>query len=141
MFLLAQSVVKAEASSFQLWGAGLFGAILGWYLYYVNRYRKGDVQLGDFATVLGAIGGGAVTALFDAKTDLFGAYGIGLGIGFFGYFILLLVFVLISKARGGNFNLEWFLDGRCKLPDGTQGYPPNATGRGAMEDRNQAHVN
>lgn len=96
----------------QLLGAGGFGAIVGWYVYYINRYRSGDVQFSDLTTVLGTIGGAAVLALFPASTDLFGAYGIGLFIGFFGYFIVLMG--LVGKSE--NFDADWFLDGRRKKP-------------------------
>jgi hypothetical protein len=102
-----------HASVLQLWGAGGFGAILGWYLYYVNRYRKGDVQLGDLVTVVGVLGGGAVLALFPARSDLFGAYGLGLCVGFFGYLLVLIILVRQSKA----FTVDWFLDGRRKRPE------------------------
>jgi hypothetical protein len=96
----------------QLIGAGVFGAIIGWYVYMINRYRKGDVQFSDLVTVVGVLGGGSILALFNAGTDLFGAYGIGLGVGFFGYFCVLLIMVKIS----GNFDVDWFLDGRRKSP-------------------------
>jgi hypothetical protein len=102
-------------STIQLIGAGCFGAIIGWYVYYINRYRKSDVQLSDLVTVIGAIGGGAVLALFPAGTDMFGAYGIGLAVGFFGYFVVLVILVNVSP----NFDVDWFLDNRKKLPDGT----------------------
>jgi hypothetical protein len=97
-----------QASSIQLLGAGGFGAIIGWYVYYVNRYRKGSVQFSDITTVVGILGGGAVLALFPARTDLFGAYGVGLFLGFFGYYLVLAVSVAISP----NFDTDWFLDGR-----------------------------
>ena len=97
-----------QASMIQLLGAGGFGAIIGWYVYYVNRYRKGTVQFSDITTVVGILGGGAVLALFPARTDLFGAYGIGLFLGFFGYYFVLSVTVAISP----NFDTDWFLDGR-----------------------------
>jgi hypothetical protein len=93
-----------------LWGAASFGFLIGWYVYYINRYRKGDVQLSDLVTLIGIIGGGGITALFDAKTAMFGAYGIGLAAGFFAYFIVLIFLVNISK----NFGVDWFLDGRRK---------------------------
>jgi hypothetical protein len=94
------------------WGAFAFGVVLGWFVYFTNRYRKGDVQFSDLSTLLGVIGGGAVTALFgDAKTSLFGFYGLGLAAGFFAYFIALIVMVNLSN---GVFTVTWFLDGRRK---------------------------
>ena len=111
-------------------GSMAFGALIGWYVYYINRYRPGDVQLSDIVTLIGILGGAAVLALFPAQTDLFGAYGIGLAIGFFGYFIFLILFVAISK----NFNVDWFLDGRRIGPDGQLGYPSEGQrGQTAME--------
>jgi hypothetical protein len=115
-------VNETVASPMQAFGAAGFGAIIGWYVYFVNRYRTAEVQLTDLVTLVGVIGGGAVTALFSPKTDLFGAYGIGLVIGFFGYFLTLVVLVSISS----NFDADWFLDGRRKrlgddyeIPQGT----------------------
>ncbi len=110
-FSILQQAPEA-VTSLQMWGAFCFGLIIGWHVYYINRYRKSDVQLSDLVTLLGIIGGGAVLALFPAKTDLFGAYGIGLAAGFFLYFIILIVWVSISR----NFDVDWFLDGRRKLP-------------------------
>jgi hypothetical protein len=97
-----------KASTLQLLGAGGFGALIGWYVYYINRYRKADVQFSDLVTLIGILGGGAILALFPAQTDLFGAYGIGLFAGFFTYYLLLNILVGISK----NFDVDWFLDGR-----------------------------
>jgi hypothetical protein len=112
------------ASTLQLIGAGCFGLILGWYLYFINRYRSGPVDFGDIITILGAVGGAAVTALFKAGSDLFGAYGIGLAIGFFLYYAILNTMV----ARSPNFDSDFFLDGRRKklqpdyfIPDGWRG--------------------
>jgi hypothetical protein len=109
----------------ETWGAFAFGTVLGWFLYFTNRYRKGETQLSDVATLIGVIGGGAVTALFgDAKTALFGAYGLGLAAGFFAYFIVLVAMV---RKSGGVFGITWFLDGRRKsladdemIPEGTR---------------------
>ena len=96
------------ASNIQLFGAAGFGAIIGWYVYYINRHRKSDVQFSDLTTVIGIIGGGGIISLFPTGTDLFGAYGIGLFFGFFGYFTSLLILVNISP----DFSASWFLDGR-----------------------------
>ena len=98
------------ATVIQLMGAAGFGAIIGWYTYYVNRYRASEVQLGDVVTLVGVLGSGTVLAIYPARTDLFGAYGIGLFCGFFGYLGLLVLLVMRSK----NFDVDWFLDGRRK---------------------------
>jgi len=122
----------------QLFGAAAFGVLIGWYVYYINRYRKSDVQLGDLVTIMGVIGGSAVLALFPAGSALFGAYGIGLAIGFFGYFLSLIVLVGISQ----NFDADWFLDGRRRLPDGTIFVPQVGTpaaGGIAMAVQEQPH--
>jgi hypothetical protein len=100
-------------STIQLLGAGGFGALIGWYVYYINRYRKDDRKLGDLITLISIIGSGSILSLFPSSTDLFGAYGIGLFIGFFGYFTVLNIYVKLSK----DFNIAWFLDGRRKAPE------------------------
>lgn len=99
-----------SATTIQLLGAGGFGILVGWYVYYINRHRTDEVRFADLVSVIGAIGGGAVLALFPAGTDLFGAYGVGLFIGFFGYLLVLVVLVGISK----NFGIDYFIDGRKK---------------------------
>jgi hypothetical protein len=96
------------ASTLQIAGAAGFGIIIGWYIYYINRYRKGDVQFSDLTTVVGTIGGAAVLGLFPSGSDLFGGYGIGLFVGFFAYFLVLIILV----KRSNNFDSDWFLDGR-----------------------------
>jgi hypothetical protein len=96
-------------------GALGFGLVLGWFLYFVNRYRRTDASFADLTTIIGAVGGGAITALFGpGASDLFGAYGVGLAIGFFAYFFVLVILVAISK----NFDSDYFLDGRRKLAAG-----------------------
>jgi hypothetical protein len=118
---------ESETSSLlQLLGAGGFGALIGWLVYYTNRYRRSEVQFSDLVTLVGIIGGGAVLALFPAKTDLFGAYGIGLFLGFFGYFLLLVLMVL----RSSSFTIEWFLDGRRIPPS-----PPFVTPEGMEPEK------
>lgn len=101
-----------EASLLELLGAGAFGAVIGWLLYFLNRHRGDEVRLADLVTVIGAIGGSAVLALFPAGSELFGAYGIGLFAGFFGYLATLAILVSGSE----DFEREWFIDGRHKPP-------------------------
>jgi hypothetical protein len=110
--------------SVQEWGAFAFGLVVGWITYFVNRHRSGEVTLGDIAAIVGAVGGAAVLALFPAGSDLFGAYGIGLAIGFFGYFAILVV--LVRKNRTAGWTSQWFLDGRRPVPQ---------TGTEATDDR------
>jgi hypothetical protein len=100
------------------WGALCFGLVIGWFTYFVNRHRTGRISINDVASIVGALGGSAVLALFPAKSALFGAYGVGLAIGFFGYFVLLLIMVRAQKKRGWTF--EWFLDGRKPGPEASQ---------------------
>jgi hypothetical protein len=121
--------MSGQANTIQVLGAGGFGALIGWYVYYINRYRRADVQLSEIVTLVGAIGGGAVLALFPAKSVLFGAYGIGLFIGFFGYFIVLAVLVTISD----NFGVDYFLDGRRKALAQGQERPGGARPQTALE--------
>jgi hypothetical protein len=106
----------------QLLGAGGFGFLIGWYVYFINRHRKGDVQMSDLVTLIGVVGGASVTALFPQKSDLFGAYGLGLFAGFFWYFAMLLILVAMSD----NFNSDWFLDGRRKDPQPPYSIPEGA---------------
>jgi len=122
-----------SSSVLQLFGAGGFGALIGWLVYYTNRYRRGEVQFTDLVSLVGVIGGGAVLTLFPAKTDLFGAYGIGLFAGFFGYFLVLVLMV----GRSSNFTLDWFLDGRRIPPEPPFAIPPGTDqgSRPPMESR------
>lgn len=128
--MITLAAAARHASGLQLGGAFAFGVTLGWFLYYLNRYRK-EVSLADLTTVIGAIGGAGVLALFPAKTDLFGAYGIGLAAGFFGYFVVLVVLVSCSR----NFGIDYLIDGRRKSPEAGYGYStstdrPMAAGSG-----------
>lgn len=110
-----------------LMGACCFGIVIGWYIYYINRHRKDDAQMSDLVTLVGVIGGAIILALFPAGTSLFGAYGIGLAIGFFGYFVVLLIMVRVSD----KFDIDFFLDGRRKDAQGNMMVPPLSDRSGA----------
>ena len=71
-------------------GSVLFGIVIGWITYRTLIRRAGAVDLSDIATVIGAVGGGAVLAIFD-DDHLFGLYAIGLATGFFAYLALFYV--------------------------------------------------
>ena len=80
-------------------GALCFGLVIGWVSYRTLRRKEGAAALSDISTVIGAVGGAAVTALFEAES-LFGMYCIGLAIGFFAY---LIVAMAIEGTKGiGN---------------------------------------
>jgi len=68
-------------------GALCFGVVIGWVTYRTLR-RSQTNGLSDIATILGAVGGAAVTALFRRGSGDFGAYCVGLLIGFFAYVVV-----------------------------------------------------
>lgn len=68
-------------------GALCFGFVMGWITYRTLR-RSQTTGLSDIATVLGSVAGATVTALFRRDTGEFGAYCIGLAVGFFAYLIV-----------------------------------------------------
>jgi hypothetical protein len=85
-------------------GAGFFGLVVGWICYRTLRRRGGQAEISDIAAVIAAVGGGSVTALFNDDAELFGAYAIGLAVGFFGY-------LLAALALGGRKEVdEWMGD-------------------------------
>jgi uncharacterized membrane protein YeaQ/YmgE (transglycosylase-associated protein family) len=83
----------------ETWGAFCFGLVIGWITYRTLRRREGTAALSDVASVIGAVGGGAVTALFKDER-LFGAYSIGLAVGFFAYLVVGLVVGGKQAERG-----------------------------------------
>ena len=68
-------------------GALLFGVVIGWITYRTLARKAGGAQISDIATVVAAVGGGAVTGLFGDR-GLFGMYAIGLCAGFFSYLVV-----------------------------------------------------
>ena len=72
------------------WGALAFGLVIGWVTYRTLRRKNDATTLSDISGVIAAVGGAAVVALFKIG-PLFGAYCIGLAIGFFGYFLVGLI--------------------------------------------------
>lgn len=79
-------------------GALLFGLVIGWVTYRTLRRKEGTAALSDISSVIAAIGGGAVTALFKSGA-LFGWYSIGLAIGFFLYLIISMAVYGKASAK------------------------------------------
>ena len=80
-------------------GALCFGLVVGWITYRTLRRKEGSAALSDISTVIGAVGGAAVTALFKSEA-LFSMYSIGLASGFFLYFIVGLFVSGKDSAKG-----------------------------------------
>lgn len=68
-------------------GALVFGVIVG-YITYRTLMRAKETAVSDLASVIAAIGGGAVTKLYDPHGDSFGLYAIGLAVGMIVYGLL-----------------------------------------------------
>jgi len=82
-----------------IFGSGCFGFVIGWITYRTLRRKEGASALSDIATVIGAVGGAGVTALFKSEV-LFGGYSVGLAIGFVAYLIVALIIVDRKNVEG-----------------------------------------
>jgi hypothetical protein len=80
-------------------GAVCFGLVVGWITYRTLARKESATSLTDIASVIGAVGGAAITALFKSEA-LFGAYSVGLAIGFFAY--LALYWLCFGKTAAGK---------------------------------------
>jgi O-antigen/teichoic acid export membrane protein len=111
-------------------GAFAFGVVMGWITYRTLRRKEGGTGLSDIATVGGAVAGAWVTSLFPAESLAFGAYCIGLAVGFFTY---LRTALKLSKEVGETEKvLDWLgttrevkPDSEASTPSGS-GLPPTA---------------
>ncbi len=81
-------------------GAVCFGVVVG-YVVYRSLARSGPTSsVSDIAAVIGAVGGGVVTTVFDpTKSDAFGYYSVGLLIGMVLYPIVVAAFGKKVAAR------------------------------------------
>ena len=77
--------------TFFCFGAGFFGAVIGWITRYILAFAK-EITISSLSTIIAALGGAALTALFDSptitKSHLFASYSFGLAFGFFGHVLL-----------------------------------------------------
>lgn len=65
-------------------GVCCFGILIG-YITHRTLARTKEASVSDLSSVVGAVGGGAVTAIVDPGTELFGAYAIALLVGYVVY--------------------------------------------------------
>jgi hypothetical protein len=110
-------------STLEFWGAFCFGIVIGWVTYRTLR-RNQTTGLTDIATVIGAIGGAAITGIWRPGTGAFGGYCIGLAVGFFGYLIVALLLV----GKGGAAQVYDWLGSDPPAP-GSSGTVDGATRR------------
>lgn len=73
--------------TFSCIGAASFGTVIGWITRYILAFAK-NLTTNSLATIIGALGGAAITTLFGTKSWLFPSYSLGLGIGFFLHVLL-----------------------------------------------------
>jgi hypothetical protein len=92
-----------EATALTKVGAGLFGLVVGWITYRTLRRKEGPALLSDLSSVIAAVGGTAVVAIPFDDPDVFGAYAIGLGVGFFAY-------LLVGLMVGGKEEADKWMD-------------------------------
>lgn len=71
-------------------GVICFGLLVGFITYRTLIRSTRNSSVSDLATVIGSVGGGAVTAIVKPGTNLFGWYAIALLVGFAVYGLLYL---------------------------------------------------
>lgn len=69
----------------------------GFITYRTLKHKK-DAGISDIASVIGAVGGAAVVALFPAGSNRFDEYAIGLALGFFLFLVIFQVIAWVSNA-------------------------------------------
>ncbi|WP_280303473.1 hypothetical protein [Nocardia abscessus] len=121
-WLANQAALEAQAPATVVMciGAFAFGVVIGWNLYYVNRYRVDRTGVRDIATLLAALGGAAVLTLFPAGNELFGWYSIGLASGFFFYLVIIALLVRRSRTLDVDFMLTGRIPGARKKQEPSQ---------------------
>ena len=96
-------------------GAVCFGLSVGFITYRTLVRTTEKAAVTDIAAVIAAVGGGAVTSLFNpTTTDLFGWYSIGLAGGMAIFFVLYLV-------MNGKKDTAKVMSGRTITGPGVQG--------------------
>jgi hypothetical protein len=69
--------------TFEMFGAGCFGAVIGFVAWHVFRAGEASLDVKQLAAFVGALLGAVVLSAFPAGTTLFAAYSSGLALGFF----------------------------------------------------------
>ena len=114
--------MTANPDSLERIGALCFGLAVGFITYRTLVRTTDKATVGDLAAVIGAIGGGAITALFKPQSDLFAWYAIGLLGG-------MVVFFLLFWAMNGRAELAKVMGSKIRIGGGQPGGDTDA-GRG-----------
>jgi hypothetical protein len=69
--------------SFEIFGAGCFGTVIGFVAWHVFRASESALDVKQLAAFIAALSGAVVLAAFPAGTTLFAGYSSGLAVGFF----------------------------------------------------------
>ncbi len=83
-------------------GEFYFGLVIG-YITYRTLRRKDSAAISDIATVIGAVGGGAIVSLFPSDTISFDLYAKGLAFGFFTYLVIAMVLSFFPNNSTNEF--------------------------------------
>jgi hypothetical protein len=97
-------------------GALVFGLVVGFITYRTLVRTTDKASIGDLGAVLAAIGGGAVTKLYDPSGTPFAWYAIGLALG-------MMVFFLAFARMNGRVELAKVMSGGTAT---TPGHGPRA---------------
>jgi len=93
-------------------GAICFGVVVGYITYRTLARAAAGASISDIASVIAAVGGGAVTVLFDPQqSDAFGWYSIGLLAG-------MALYLILSLAIRGKKETGYIMGGDDPLPGG-----------------------
>jgi len=72
-------------------GAVWFGLVIGW-ITSVSFHSQSEHSIQQIATILGAVGGAAVTRLFQKTETQFSMYCVGMAFGFFIHVLISILF-------------------------------------------------
>jgi hypothetical protein len=89
------------------WGIFAIGFVFGYLLYYAVKHTK-QFGIEMLSAAIGAVGGATVIGLFKPYQDWIGPYGLGLGVGFVVYFVLVLIFTGTGPINAGTPRLLFF---------------------------------
>jgi hypothetical protein len=93
--------ISMDSQYFPIIGATCFGAVVGWMANHVLE-RATQVDIKWLGSMVGVLGGGAITALFPQASQMFAGYCIGLA----GAFFLRVFFLPVARWVGAIFVQE-----------------------------------